>query len=105
MFGLEFGWGLTFVTMLMHITAQFMAKHEFQSGRCARAKLGCVSLNLKTKTQNHEQPRCTTLVRPFVPTICNFLPIGISNKSINLLGCAHYTVGGSRAIKLIFIDT
>ena len=62
------------------------------------------AMTKKTKTKNHEQPRCTTLVRPFVPTICNFLLIGISNKSITLLGCAYYTVGGSRAIKLTFID-
>ena len=32
MFGLEFGWVLAFITMLTHIAAQFMAKHEFQSG-------------------------------------------------------------------------
>ena len=31
MFGLEFGWVLAFFTMLMHIAAQFMAKHKFQS--------------------------------------------------------------------------
>ena len=53
MLGLEFSWALACFTMLLHIPAQFMAKHKFHSGWCACAKLVCVSLNLL-----HKYTRC-----------------------------------------------
>ena len=45
MFELEFGKELSCSTMVIPTTEQFMAKHKIQSGWCACAKLGCVSLN------------------------------------------------------------
>ena len=42
------------------------------------------------------------MVHPFVPTICKFLLIGMNKNSRNRLGCVHYTMGGSRAMKVTF---